>query len=102
MHYITTMSELESITSAHKFVIVDFYTDYCPPCKANGPEFERLSREDEMRVFVKCDASKAHDLATACEVYSVPTFIAFINGKEVARMNGGGASKLQAFIRSNL
>ncbi len=70
-------------------VVVDFYADWCGPCKMVGPVIEELSGEYEGKVkFVKLDIDKAQDLAAKYSVASIPTLIFFKAGEKVNQMVG--------------
>lgn len=62
-------------------VLVDFYTDSCPPCQQMAPILDRLAEEfaDTVKI-VKVDASDNFILTEKYNVTSVPTFILFKNG----------------------
>ncbi len=70
-------------------VLVDVFGSYCPPCRVLAPTLEKLSTEFEGRAkFVKLDAESDRDLAGGLRVASVPTVIAFRDGKETGRLVG--------------
>ncbi len=70
-------------------VLVDIFGTYCPPCKALAPTLDKLASEYEGRAkFVKLDVEADRDLAGGLHVTSVPTVIAFRDGKELGRLVG--------------
>jgi thioredoxin 2 len=70
-------------------VVVDFWADWCGPCKMMAPQFERAAGELEPRVrFAKLDTEAAQDIAARYNIRSIPTMIAFLHGKELARQSG--------------
>ncbi|MBU0979406.1 MAG: thioredoxin [Nanoarchaeota archaeon] len=70
-------------------VIVDFFADWCPPCKMLAPVFEETSKGYGGKVkFVKVNVDQNKDLADEFEVRSIPTLIILKGGKEVERMMG--------------
>lgn len=70
-------------------VLVDVFGTYCPPCRALAPTLDRLATEYEGRAkIVKVDVEADRDLAGGLHVASVPTVIAFREGKEVGRLVG--------------
>lgn len=66
-------------------VLVDFYAEWCGPCKMLTPVLERLGDSFEI---VKVDVDKHFDLAKEYGIMSVPTLIIFKNGKVVKQMIG--------------
>ena len=63
-------------------VLVDFYANWCGPCKMIAPELERV--ESKVKV-VKVDVDEFEELSRTYGVMSIPTLILFENGKEVKR-----------------
>ncbi|RKY19529.1 MAG: thioredoxin [Planctomycetota bacterium] len=70
-------------------VVVDFWAEWCPPCKFLAPIFERLAERFAGKVeFVKVDVDVAPDVAARFGIYAIPTLILLKDGKEVARQEG--------------
>jgi len=70
-------------------VLIDFYADWCGPCKTVAPEVEALSRELEGKAkFVKVNIDKSKRLAQMLRVQAVPTFMVFHRGRPVAAEQG--------------
>ncbi|MDI1446264.1 thioredoxin [Polyangium sp. 6x1] len=70
-------------------VLIDFYADWCGPCKTVAPEVEALSRELEGKAkFVKVNIDQSKRLAAAMRVQAVPTFMVFFRGRPVAGEQG--------------
>ncbi|AHI52488.1 thioredoxin [Spiroplasma culicicola] len=68
--------------------LVDFYADWCGPCKMLAPIFEQVSTENTNTAFVKVNTDELGEIANKYEVRSIPTIIKFENGQEVARHVG--------------
>lgn len=66
-------------------VLVDFYANWCGPCKMIGPELERA--EGDVKV-IKVDVDEFEDIAKEYGVMSIPTLILFNEGKEIKRNIG--------------
>lgn len=70
-------------------VVVDFWADWCGPCKMMAPEFKKAAQAMEPHVrFAKLDTEAAQAQAAAHGIRSIPTMILFRDGKEVARQSG--------------
>lgn len=73
----------------HKgLVFVDFYADWCGPCKMTGPIVDELSEEVKQMKFVKVDVDANPELSTPYQVFSIPTFMIFKNGEVVNQFVG--------------
>ncbi len=70
-------------------VLVDFWADWCGPCHAMAPAFERAADELKTRVrFAKLNTEDAQQVAARFGIRSIPTLILFRGGREVARVSG--------------
>ncbi len=70
-------------------VLVDFYADWCGPCKMMAPAVEALARETVGRVLVaKLDTDRAQRSAARFQIRGIPTSIVFVGGREVKRQTG--------------
>lgn len=67
--------------------VVDFYANWCGPCKMFGPIFEEVSENSDIN-FIKLDVDKANEIAREYKVMSIPTIIVFKNGNETKRYTG--------------
>jgi len=90
-----TVKELESsdlskggLTSG--LTVVDFYADWCGPCKAFAPNFHQVASELSGKIqFAKANIDKVQDLAQQFSVRSIPTILILKDGKELTRAVGG-------------
>ena len=70
-------------------VLVDFYADWCGPCKMMAPAVEALAKETVGRALIaKLDTDRAQRSAARFQIRGIPTSIVFSGGKEVARQTG--------------
>src|SRR4051812_20454562 len=70
-------------------VLIDFYADWCAPCKTVAPEVEAIARELEGKAkVVKVDIDKSKRIAASLRITSVPTFMVFHRGRPVAADQG--------------
>lgn len=69
--------------------IIDFYADWCGPCKMMAPIFVELEKEYKDKVeFQKVDVEANGELAQKYQVMSIPTFVLLKNDKEIDRRTG--------------
>ncbi len=70
-------------------VLIDFFANWCGPCKMLKPVFEELSEEYDGKLkFAKVDTEVEPTLANKFEVRSIPTMVLVKNGKESERLSG--------------
>ncbi|MFA5235855.1 MAG: thioredoxin [Bacilli bacterium] len=69
-------------------VLVDFYADWCGPCKMQGPVLEQYDAGSPKAKIVKLNVDMLPDLAGEYGVYSIPTLILFVNGAISAKNVG--------------
>lgn len=84
------LTETEFEDSIAKGVaLIDFYADWCGPCKMIAPLIEDLSNEYQGRATVaKLDVDQAQNVSLKYNVTSIPTVILFVDGKEAKRVVG--------------
>lgn len=61
----------------NEILLIDFWAEWCGPCKNFGPVFEKVSEKHEDIAFAKCNTEKAPELAGAFGVRSIPTVAVF-------------------------
>lgn len=81
MDIIKNTAEYDAVLKENKSVFVDFYADWCGPCKMVGPLVEELSKEETDVKFVKVNVDDNPDIAQRYGIMSIPTLIAFKNGE---------------------
>ena len=76
------------VLKSEKPVLVDFYADWCGPCKMMAPAVEELANEQDDVIVGKLNVDLAPELARAYKVFSIPTLILFKNGEAVEKRVG--------------
>ena len=72
----------------NNLVLVDFWAEWCGPCKSMHPIFTRMAKKYKQIRFARVNVDDAQDIAMKYEVQSIPTFIMFKNAEVVNRMVG--------------
>ena len=78
----------EEVLKSEKTVLIDFYADWCGPCKMLSPIIEAVANENEEIKVVKINVDNEQDLAIDYKVMSIPTIVVIKNGKETNRTVG--------------
>lgn len=74
---------LEELMASEKPLVIDFWAEWCVPCKTISPIIENLAQKYEGRINIgKCDVEENNDLAVRFKIRNVPTLI-FIKDREV-------------------
>ncbi|KAL1504502.1 hypothetical protein AB1Y20_010905 [Prymnesium parvum] len=98
---VSSEAELELLLSeaGTRLVVLDFYADWCGPCKKIAPHLERLARASGGRVlFAKVNVDEARALAASHGVRSMPTFLLLRRGAEVGRIVGADRARLEQVV----
>ena len=81
-------SSFNEIIEENKLVIIDFWAEWCGPCRAYGPVFEGVSEEFPDDLFPKEDTEAEQELAGSFGIRSIPTTVAFKDGIRVFMQPG--------------
>ena len=101
MEHITRKNFEEKIKDG--VVIVDFYADWCGPCKMLTPILEELSQEMKEVQFYKMDVDKDKKIALTYDIMSIPALLLFKDGKLIAQTQGfSPKTMIKGFIEKAL
>lgn len=92
------------VINADKPVLVDFWAEWCGPCKVIGPSLEEISDELADHVTIaKADLEDAPEAATKYGIRTIPNLVLFKGGQEVARFSRAAPkSQLKAWLEGAL
>lgn len=83
-----TIAEFESTVSSDGIVFVDFWADWCGPCKSFAPIFEAAAEKHDDIAFAKVDTEAQQELAGALAIRSIPTLMIFRDGIQLFSQAG--------------
>ena len=84
-----TSSDFEKeVLQSEKPVLVDFYADWCGPCKMLAPIVDEIAEENQDIKVCRINIDENQDLAVEYGIMSIPTLVVIKNGKEVSRTVG--------------
>ncbi len=81
-------AEFESTVTGDGIVLVDFWAEWCGPCKSFGPVFEEASNKNPDITFAKIDTEAEQEIAGALEIRSIPTLMVFRDGIQLFSQPG--------------
>ncbi|MBQ7337021.1 MAG: thioredoxin [Clostridia bacterium] len=83
-----TKANYDEIKNGDKVVLIDFYADWCGPCRMMAPVVHEIAEENENIVVGKINVDDEPALAQEYGVMSIPTLVVLKGGKEVTRATG--------------
>ncbi|WP_296110349.1 thioredoxin [uncultured Corynebacterium sp.] len=83
-----TGANFQETVQGDGIVVLDFWADWCGPCKRFAPIFEQASEENPDAVFGKVDTEANQELSAALQIQSIPTLMLFRDGVLLARESG--------------
>lgn len=83
-----TNSNFESFTNSNNLVVIDFWAEWCGPCRLIAPIIHELAEEYKDVVFGKVDVDQENDLAVKFGIRNIPTVIFMKNGQILDRIVG--------------
>ncbi|KAF1824581.1 thioredoxin [Dissoconium aciculare CBS 342.82] len=100
--HITSPGQFSTLLNSSRVVVVDFFADWCGPCKAIAPVYEQLSAQlsrPGQITFTKVDTEAQKAIASTYNISSLPTFVIFKAGRETKRITGADPKGLDAAVK---
>jgi len=72
-----TKENFEEVITGNEMVVVDYWAEWCGPCKSFGPVFEKVSKDFPGAVFAKVDTENEQEIASWFQIRSIPTLMIF-------------------------
>ena len=83
MNLINSVEEYDALLNNNASVFVDFYADWCGPCKMLGPVVEQVAKENTDVQFAKVNIDSLPEIAERYGIMSIPTLLSFKGVKQV-------------------
>ena len=99
---IDSPAHFTTILSSNRITVVDFYADWCGPCKAIAPIYEQLSAQlsrPGTLAFTKVNVDSQKQIAQTYNITAMPTFMIFKSGRESKRIKGADIKALDAAVK---
>ena len=88
VYVINSAKEFDELVESGKSVLVDFYADWCGPCRMQAPIVEAIAEENPDVVVAKLNVDDVDDAAERFNIVSIPTLLIFKGGKLVKNFVG--------------
>ena len=85
---VTSSNFEEEVLKSEKTVLIDFYAEWCGPCKMLSPVVDAVAKENENIKVVKVNVDDEQDLAMKYQIMSIPTLVVIKNGEVVNKSVG--------------
>ncbi|XP_041475156.1 thioredoxin-1-like [Lytechinus variegatus] len=99
---IESVEDCASFLEHNSLAVIDFYADWCGPCKMIAPKVKELALANASVKFGKVNVDDAEEVAQKYEVSAMPTFILFKDGKKFDTIVGANEAKLREGVEKLL
>ncbi|KAI6133714.1 putative thioredoxin [Pisolithus croceorrhizus] len=96
---INSYEQFQELINGEEPVVIDFYADWCGPCKAISPIFETLSKKFGTIKFRKVNTDEQEQISQEAGIRALPTFVVFQRGNKVQELVGANPNQLEAVVQ---
>lgn len=97
---VASTAEFDKHVNGSKLTVVDFYADWCGPCKAIAPRYEALAQIHPEVQFLKVNTDTLGETSAKYGVRAMPTFMFFRNGSKLGEVVGANIGKVEVLVQS--
>jgi len=96
--------QFEELIKLNDLVVLDFFANWCPPCKALTPQLEELSQKYTNVTFIKIDVDYFEEIAQSHKIDAMPTILFYKSGILLSDnvVGGGQITKIEEIIKQYL
>ena len=91
---------IDEVTAHNNYVLIDFWAQWCGPCRALSPFIDKLEKEFPHITFCKANVEEAEKISERLGVQNLPCVIFYDHGKEVNRVIGNNQIRIREIIES--
>lgn len=96
---IQSAEELKQLINGDQLVVIDFFAEWCGPCKMIAPYIASLEPQFPNVIFVKVDVDALQQVAAEHEIMAMPTFHFYRKGQRLEEFRGANGPKLLELVR---
>merc|ERR1712150_170864 len=101
MKVLETPQEFKELIGGEGLTLIDFYADWCGPCKAIAPELEKMADVFTDVQFAKVNVDENEEVAASEQISAMPTFKLYQNGQKIGEVVGASKPKIVELLEGH-